>query len=135
MYHGFTPGEVFETVDSYGTLKPGTLGADMILFGATGLTATVAANAVTLNARKGVITDSAVLNAGAGTDITLTNSFITTSSVILLTVNATTATAAATRDAITVDFSTLLAGSVVIHLYNGDAANTSAACKINFMIL
>jgi hypothetical protein len=130
----FTGSEQFMRVDGNGVTEPITMGADSSLFGTAG-TATEAAGAATVNARKGKVTLAAVLNAGAGFEVTLTNSYVTAASVILLSVAGTTATAAATRDALTVNLTSQTAGSCVIQVYNGDAGNSSAAPVVHFLVI
>ena len=134
VYKRDTTGARALQVDSYGVTEAHIIGNGTSVYGTPGA-GTEAAGAVTINNRKGVITMAAVLNAGAGLAITLTNSYVTASSVILLNVEGTTATAAATRDALTANLTSRTAGSCVIQVYNGDAANTSAAPKIHFLIL
>jgi len=121
-------------VDRKGVAEPFTMSSSTVLFGPAGA-GTEAGGAVTLNARKGVVTLAAALNAGVGIAVTLTNSYITASSVILLTVEGTTATAAATRDALTANITSIAAGSCVVQVYNGDAGNTTAAPKIHFLVV
>lgn len=123
-----TAGERLARVDQWGNLEP------LRVAGRSG-TATEAANAATLNTQIGKVTLSGVLNAGAGYSFTLTNSFIRADSVILLSVTAVSATADATRDAFTVDLESQTTGACVIHVYNGDAANSSAAPVVNFLVV
>lgn len=106
------------------------------VLGATA-TGTEAAGAVTFSsgAPKMAVTLSAVLNAGAGFALTINNPSITTNSLILASVVGTTATAAATRDALTVNVTSIAAGVAVLQVYNGDAANTSAAPVIHVAVL
>lgn len=130
----FSVGEAPLMMDGNGTIQTATLGADSSLFGTLG-TATEAAGAATVNARKGKVTLAAVLNAGAGFSFTLTNSFIAASSVILMHVQGTSATADATRDALSVDLTSLTAGSCVVHVYNNDAGNSSAAPIVHFLVV
>lgn len=130
-----TPGEKQVTVDRKGVLSDAvsSFPTSLSVLGPLG-TGTEAAGAVTVNAAKGKITLAAVLNAGAGIDVTVTNSLVTTASVIQLTVQGTTATAAATRDALTADITSISAGSFVCHIYNNDAANSSAAPIVHFCV-
>ena len=130
----FSAGSGVVHVDGNGVIEPSTIGADSTLFGTAG-TGTEAAGAVTVNARKGRVTLAAVLNAGPGFSFTLTNSYVSAASVILLSVSATSATADATRDAFTVDLTSQTAGSCVVHVYNGDAANSSAAPVVHFLVV
>jgi len=98
-------------------------------------TGTEAAGAVTVDATMGRITLSGVLNAGAGLLVTFTNSFIAADSVILMTALGQTGTADATEDAFTVSLRSVSAGSCVFQVYNGDAANSTAAPIIHFLVL
>ncbi len=134
VHHSDTTGSRPLSVDRYGVAEAHIIGNGTSLYGPAGA-GTEAAGAVTVNYRKGVITLAAVLNAGAGLAVTLTNSYITASSVVLLNVEGTTATAAATRDALTANLTSRTAGSCVIQVYNGDAGNSTAAPKIHFLIL
>lgn len=134
VYKSDTTGVRALQLDSKGVSEQHIIGNGTSLYGAPGA-GTEAAGAVTVNYRKGVITLAGVLNAGVGIAVTLTNSYITASSVILLNVEGTTATAAATRDALTANLTSRTTGSCVIQVYNGDAANTSAAPKIHFLVL
>lgn len=99
-------------------------------------TGTVNTGAVTIHAPAGVITYSGTLAAGAGAEITLTNSNITTDSVIILTALLTTGTGAATRDSTAVNLVSVSAGSCVFQIYNGDALVSSVTTpKIHFAVL
>jgi transcription elongation factor len=91
--------------------------------------------AVTLNATNGRITMNAAVANGAGHDFTFTNAAIRAASQLFLQVQATTATAAATRVNTTIAVVSQTAGSAVLHVFNGDAAATSAAPIINFLVL
>ena len=50
-------------------------------------------------------------------------------------VEAVSATADATRDAFTSDLESLAANTAVIHVYNGDAANSTAAPIVHFLVI
>lgn len=132
-YKKGNPGATQAQVDSKGVLQPVTISAGSTLFG-YGST-TEAAGAATVDAQKGRVTLAAVLNATTGFEVTLTNSYVTATSVILCTVMATTATAAAARKSITCHVTSQTAGSCVLQVYNSDAGNTSAAPVIMFLVL
>lgn len=98
---------------------------------ATG-TATSTANAATINAQTGMITTEALTTAaGATYTMTLTNSYISASSIVLVTVGKGTDTAGMP----TVAFVTPAAGSAVIILQNIHAANAlNGTIKIGFKV-
>lgn len=127
------PGTLQALVDSKGVLQPVTVSDGSTLFSAG--SDTEAAGAATVNAKKGRVTLSAVLNATTGFALTLTNSYVTATSVILCNVVATTATAAAARVPFTCNVTSQTAGSCVIQIYNGDAANSSAAPVLMFLVV
>jgi hypothetical protein len=128
------PGTRSAVVDAKGVMEPVVLSAQTSLFGTVG-TATEAAGAATVNSPKGRVTLAAVLNATTGFALTLTNSYITATSVILCNVKATTATAAAARVTFTCNVTSQTAGSCVLQVYNGDAANSSAAPVVMFLVV
>ena len=91
---------------------------------------------VTLNATQGVITMAAAVNAGAGHTFSLNNTFVEVGSVVLLTITAETATASATRDAMTVCMTKNPGVSnAIIHVFNPDANATSIAPTIHFLVM
>lgn len=96
---------------------------------------TEAAGVATLNQPKGHVTLAAVLGAGAGFSFTLVDSFITATSVILLSVIGSTATAVATRAALTVSLDSQAPGLAVIHVFNPDVAGTPFAPVVNFLVV
>jgi hypothetical protein len=89
--------------------------------------ATATAGAATLNARRGRITSEALTTAaGAQYTLTLTNSFINTSTLLLVTVD----NGTNTRDDLTVQRVTVAAGSAVIIV-----KNTGASLALNGTIV
>ncbi len=99
------------------------------------------ATAVSLNATHGKIIMyngvSGTLANGAGVSFTFTNSKIKTTSLIFLQCQATSATAEATRSNITAmveNVTNPADGSCIIHVYNHDAATSTDAPVINFLI-
>ncbi len=91
--------------------------------------------AVTLNAVTGRVTMQAAVVAGAGHEFTLTNSAITTTSQIYVSIVGTTAEALATRDRPVVSIASQTTGSCVIGVFNPSANDTSAAPVVNFMVI
>lgn len=91
--------------------------------------------AVTCSGVKGKITMKDPITAGAGHDIVVTNTFVSATSKIFLSMVGTTATGVATRDALTLHITSQGSGTFTIHVYNGDAANTTAAPVISYFIL
>jgi hypothetical protein len=128
------PGTRSAVVDAKGVMEPVTLSAQTSLFGTVG-TANEAGGAATVNAPKGRVTLAAVLNATTGFELTLTNSYVTATSVILCNVKATTATAAASKKAFTCHVTSQTAGSCVLQIYNADAGNSSAAPVVMFLVV
>jgi hypothetical protein len=93
---------------------------------------------VTKHATHGRITMFGTLANGAGATFNFINNKIQANSLILLQVQETTATAAATRACCTVSVentTTLGSGSCIIHIFNPDAATTTAAPVIQFLII
>ncbi len=111
------------------------------LFGKRGAVTqlTSTATTVVLNATNGKITMFAALGAaGGGSEgdaFTFTNAKIQATSQIYLHTQATTVTAAATRKGIVTNVVSMGAGTCVLHIYNADAAATSAAPIIHFHIV
>ncbi len=100
--------------------------------------ATSLTTAVTLNATNGRITlfsALAAVGAGDSAQFTFTNSAISSTSQLFLTVQATTATAADNRVDCSISVVSQTTGSAVIHVRNPDAAATTAAPVINFLVL
>lgn len=105
--------------------------AGFVSVGDTG-TATASAGAATLNTQRGTITsESLTIAAGARYTLTLTNSRVTTSSIV----TASAALGTNTTDTLIVSRITPASGSVVIQVKN-DAAVTSwnGTIKISFMV-
>jgi hypothetical protein len=99
---------------------------------ATTAAGTEAANAVTINAPSGVITTSALTNAqNASYTITMTNSFITTTSRVFLQVD--NATSAGCPIAFVANPCT--ASTCVIKVVNPSTVALNAAVKIAFIVL
>lgn len=95
------------------------------------------AGAVTINAPSGVITTE-TLNTAAGsfTDITLTNSFITATSVITIGCGTWTGPGVTDNDFPHVNVQTPGSGSVVFRIYNNSAGTPlNGTLKINFLIV
>lgn len=118
--------------DNQGFLQPGLFQAIAPKSAVT--QGTSVTTAVTCDAYAGRITTFAALAAGAGVSFQVNNKYVSASSVVVATVEATTATADATRDAITVDLEVTGAGSFTVHIYNGDALITAAAPIVNFIV-
>lgn len=95
-------------------------------------TATSTAGAATINTQTGIITTEALTTAAGSTyTMTLTNSLITTSSIVLVTVGKGTATAGEP----VVQFVTPAAGSAVILIRNVSAATAlDGTIKIGFKV-
>jgi hypothetical protein len=123
------PGTTQALVDSKGILQP------VSLFGSPELV-TEAAGSVVITKLNPVITLSAVLNATTGFALTVNAGFITAANTLIFaTVLGTTATAAASRKALTCNVTSLVDGTCVLQIYNPDAANTSAAPKIMMLVM
>ena len=96
-------------------------------------TATSTAGAGTINAQTGVITTEALTTAAGSTyTMTLTNSYISANSIVMVTVGKGTATAGEP----VVQFVTPAAGSAVILIRNVSAATAlNGTIKIGFMVV
>lgn len=90
---------------------------------------------VTCHGTKGKITMAAAVVAGAGHDFVVTNAYAGAASKIFLSIVATTATATATRDALTIHITSQTGGAFTVHVYNGDAGDTTAAPVIHYLIM
>lgn len=91
---------------------------------------------VELNTTAGVITLANVaLNAAAEADFQVTNATVTTSSIILLTVQSPIASSATDSASMHAELDTVGSGSFNIRLTNPGAGNTSGIYKIHFLVI
>lgn len=92
---------------------------------------------VTINSTSGVITLAGVaLNAAAEAEFTVTNSTVTSNSLILLTVVCPVASSATDNATMVAQISQLTSGAFKIRLSNPGAGNTSTnAHKVNFLVI
>lgn len=120
------------TVDGEAPDEAGNVVSKLIADKGTVTQATSVSTGVTLNQRSGVITTvSLALAADASATFTLTNSFIDTSSVIMLTCEYATASAGMLYATV----SSTASGSAVIELTNVGTATLNAVGKIHFIVL
>ena len=99
--------------------------------------ATNHSTAVTLNAQAGVITLAGVaLNAAAEADFAWTNSYLKTTSVVLLTCQSPAAADATDNAQVTAELDGLANGSANIRLSNPGAGNVATdAYKLHFLVI
>jgi len=117
------------------TFGAGNAAGQFCLFSAKG-TATVTAGTATVNATSGRITLAAALGITTGVSFTFSNTFLTATSVLIMTVQGQSSQVDTARPAITVDFEDPIgAGTCTVHVFNGSNAATSTAPVIHFLIM
>ena len=131
---GFQPGAI--NTNAVVDLK-GNLDSRVTRVLGAAVAGTEVANAVSFptGPSKMLVTAAGAVGAGSAGVITVSNPSVTTNSVVVATVQATSATADATRKDVTVSIKALSAGQFTLHFFNPDAATTSAAPIIHVAIL
>jgi hypothetical protein len=108
-------------------------GAGLVLLGSVGV-ATASSGAATLNSQRGTVTSESGLTTPAGSDyvLTLTNSSITSSSIVMATAD----NGTNTTEGVAVNRVTPSSGSAVVRIRNTNASTAwNGSVKLNFVVL